>query len=72
MLGNLRKGDSVITGGGLYGRITGISDDVINLDLGNNMEVKVHRGYISTVVKNDTTETDKKDRKGKQAPKKSE
>lgn len=49
MLESLQKGDYVITGGGLYGRISSISDeDVITLDLGNNMEVKVNRNYISS------------------------
>ncbi len=66
MLGNLKRGDSVITGGGLYGRITSISDDIVSLDLGNNMEVKVHRGYISSITNTDVTESDKKDKKSKQ------
>jgi preprotein translocase subunit YajC len=70
MLGNLQRGDSVITGGGLYGRITGISDDVISLDIGNNMEVKVHRGYIATVTNTDVTDADRKDRKTKSPQKK--
>ncbi len=50
MLGALKRGDSVITSGGLYGRIKNISEDVLTLDLGNNMEVKVNRAFISTVV----------------------
>ncbi len=49
MLGSLQKGDYVVTGGGLYGRITSISeDDVLTLDLGDNVEVKVNRNYISS------------------------
>jgi preprotein translocase subunit YajC len=50
MLSNLKKGDYVVTGGGLYGRITGVADDVLTVDLGNNMEVKVSRSYISAVT----------------------
>lgn len=50
MLGALKRGDSVITSGGLYGRIKNISEDVLTVDLGNNMEVKVNRAFISTVV----------------------
>jgi preprotein translocase subunit YajC len=63
MLQNLKRGDSVITGGGLYGRITSLSDDVLTLDLGNNMEVKVNRGYISTITDRKAVDSDKK--KGK-------
>ena len=49
MLNSLQKGDYVVTGGGLYGRITAVSEDeVMTLDLGNNLEVKVNRNYISS------------------------
>jgi preprotein translocase subunit YajC len=49
MLSSLQKGDYVVTGGGLYGRITAISDDdVLTVDLGDNVEVKVNRNYISS------------------------
>ena len=65
MLGNLKRGDSVISAGGLYGRITAIDQDVLTLDLGHNMEVKVNRNYISTVTSQQQTEPEKKDKKGK-------
>ncbi len=64
MLSNLKKGDYVVTGGGLYGRITGVSEDVLTLDLGNNMEVKVNRSYISAVTdKKVVSSSGKKERK---------
>jgi len=63
MLNNLKKGDSVITGGGLYGRIKNISDDMITLDLGNNMEVKVNRSYISQVTADTVVDSDKEEKK---------
>lgn len=65
MLSNLRKGDSVITGGGLYGRIIAMSDEVLTLDLGNNQEVKVNRNYISSVSDKKVVESGKKERKNK-------
>ena len=65
MLGNLKRGDSVISAGGLYGRITAIDQDVLTLDLGQNMEVKVNRNYISTVTSQKQVEPEKKDKKGK-------
>lgn len=63
MLGNLKKGDKVITGGGLYGRITAISDDVISLDLGSNLQVKVNRGYISALTDKKVVTEGKKEKK---------
>jgi preprotein translocase subunit YajC len=48
LLGNLRKGDQVITAGGLYGRITGITDTVVTLEITEKVRVKVARTQISS------------------------
>ncbi|MBW1860441.1 MAG: preprotein translocase subunit YajC [Deltaproteobacteria bacterium] len=47
MLGNLKKGDRVITSGGLHGRITGITDTVATLEIAEKVRVKVARGNIA-------------------------
>jgi preprotein translocase subunit YajC len=48
VLANLRKGDQVITAGGLYGRITGLTDTVVTLEIAEKLRVKVARSQIST------------------------
>lgn len=45
-LANLKKGDEVITGGGLHGKITGLTDTVVTLEVADNVRVKVARQYI--------------------------
>ncbi|MBU0965423.1 MAG: preprotein translocase subunit YajC [Proteobacteria bacterium] len=45
-LSNLKKGDEVVTGGGLHGKITGITDSVVTLEIADNVRVKVARQYI--------------------------
>jgi preprotein translocase subunit YajC len=45
-LKNLKKGDEVITGGGLHGKITGLTDSVVTLEIADNVRVKVARQYI--------------------------
>ncbi len=65
MLNNLRKGDIVITGGGLYGRILDIDGDMLELDVGtgekgNKVVVKVNKNYISTLVSNRGSNPSKK------------
>ena len=47
MIGNLKKGDRVITTGGLYGRITGITDTVVTLEISEKVRVKVARGNVA-------------------------
>ncbi len=45
-LANLKKGDQVVTSGGLHGEITGITDTVVTLEIADNLRVKVARPYI--------------------------
>ena len=47
MLGNLRKGDTVLTSGGVFGRITGISDQIVVLEIAPQVRIKVNRAAIS-------------------------
>ena len=78
MLGNLKKGDRVITGGGLYGRIVAASEEVLTIEIADNVQVKMNRNYISTLVeaKSAAKEVDKsggkKPAKGKAQPEQSE
>jgi preprotein translocase subunit YajC len=48
---NLKKGDKVVTSGGLYGTITGITDDTVTLEIADKIRVKVLKGAIANIVK---------------------
>ncbi len=58
LLANLKVGDSVLTSGGIYGRITGIRDDIITIEISDKVRVKVNRGHIAGVVKQDITKSE--------------
>ena len=45
-LSNLKKGDGVVTTGGLHGEITGITETVVTLEIAENLRVKVSRQHI--------------------------
>jgi preprotein translocase subunit YajC len=45
-LANLKKGDTVVTSGGLYGEITGLTDTVVTLEIAENLRVKISRQHI--------------------------
>jgi len=50
LIKNTRKGDSVITTGGLIGKVTRVVDDAeIELEIAPNVKVRVSRAMISTV-----------------------
>ena len=46
-LGDLKKGNKVITKGGIYGEITSISDAVLTLEIAENIQIKVDRSSIA-------------------------
>ncbi len=50
MLANLRKGDNVLTSGGLYGKITGLTDAVVVVEIAPQVRVKVARGHVAAVT----------------------
>ena len=53
MIKAIEKGDNVITSGGLHGKVTGVTDDVLTLDIGGvkgeRIKVKVARARIENV-----------------------
>ena len=50
LLGALKKGDRVISSGGLHGVVTGLTDDVVTMEVAPKVRVKVSRGSISAVT----------------------
>ena len=58
LLENLKTGDHVLTGGGIYGRITGIKDNIVTVEISDKVRVKVNRGNIGTIVKPDVMRTE--------------
>ena len=55
MLNSVERGDSVVTAGGLHGKVTGVTDDILTVEIaalkGERVRVKVARGRIETVDK---------------------
>jgi len=50
MISSLKKGDRVMTTGGIYGTIQGVEAEVVYLKIAENVKVKVARSAISGVV----------------------
>ncbi|MFC1857704.1 preprotein translocase subunit YajC [Thermodesulfobacteriota bacterium] len=51
MLNNLKKGDSIITGGGIHGRITGVKGDtILVVEIADKVRVKVNRNNVAGLV----------------------
>jgi preprotein translocase subunit YajC len=50
MLSTLKKGDRVVTSGGIYGTIQGVEADVVYLKIAENVKVRVARSAITGVL----------------------
>jgi preprotein translocase subunit YajC len=50
MRDNLAHGDMVITVGGIHGKITGLTDTVVTLEVSDKVRIKVSRDYIGMVT----------------------
>ena len=47
---SLNHGDMVITVGGIHGKITGLTDTIVTLEIAEKVRIKVSREYIGTVT----------------------
>ncbi|MFF0827307.1 preprotein translocase subunit YajC [Brevibacillus sp. NPDC003359] len=50
MLGAIKKGDKIVTIGGVHGTIQDLSDDTVTLRIAHNVNVTFDRGAINSVV----------------------
>jgi len=53
MLASVRKGDRIVTAGGLHGVITGVADDIVTMEIAPKIRVKVSRGSVAGILKRD-------------------
>lgn len=50
MIASIRRGDTVVTSGGLIGKVAKVIDDrEVSIDLGEGVKVRIVRGMISEV-----------------------
>jgi preprotein translocase subunit YajC len=71
MLGAIRRGDKVVTGGGIFGTVTKvIDDDDVTVEIADGVKVRVQRSLVSAVMSKTepvSGDKDKKDKKDKKA-----
>ncbi len=49
MLKNVNKGNQVVTVGGIYGKVVGVADDILTVEIADNVKIKVDRSGIQSV-----------------------
>lgn len=46
-LANLKRGDYILTGGGIYGRITEARGDRLSVEIGKDLVIEINRSYVA-------------------------
>ncbi len=49
MIRNLKKGDRIIISGGIQGRITGLNESTLTVEIADKVRVKVARGSVTLI-----------------------
>jgi len=50
MITHLKKGDRIVTSGGLHGRITAVSETTMTVEIAEKVRVKIARGNVSQLA----------------------
>lgn len=56
LIAALKEDDEVVTAGGVLGRITGVSEHYVVLQIGENTEIKIQKASVAQVVPKGTIE----------------
>ena len=49
LLERIKKGDSVITAGGVHGKVVSVEEGIVGLEIATGVVIKISKPYIATV-----------------------
>jgi len=50
LVAGISKGDEVVTNGGILGKITDVSEQYVTLEVADNVEMKIQKSAVATVL----------------------
>lgn len=53
MLSALKQGDEILTASGILGKVSGITDHVVTVEVANNVKIKMLKSQVSRVIQGD-------------------
>ena len=63
MIENLKKGNRVVTSGGIFGTIISLDDTTIGLEIAENVKIKVSRPNIAGLITDNDAQAKSKEKK---------
>ncbi len=65
MVNNLKKGDRVITSGGVHGTITSLGDTTVSIEIAENVKIKINRSNVAGLSQGTSAAPPQKSKKNK-------
>ena len=65
MINNLKKGDRIITSGGVHGTIMSLGDTTVSLEIAENIKIKINRGNVAGLMQKPSSAPSKKEKNNK-------
>jgi preprotein translocase subunit YajC len=59
MIAALKNGDRVVTNGGIYGTVVGVSDDIVQLRIADHVKIQVAKSAIARLASDPTAQPSK-------------
>lgn len=50
MIGNLKKGQRIVTSGGIYGTIVTVDDTTLGVEIAEKVKIKISRGNVAALI----------------------
>lgn len=50
MLASIQKGDVIFTAGGIHGKVTGLTETTITMEIADRVRIKINRGSIGGLI----------------------
>jgi preprotein translocase subunit YajC len=75
MLSSVKRGDRIVTGGGIVGRVARVEDDELVVEIASDVKVRLKRGHVSELISRAepaSAESEDEGRRSKKRGKKSE
>ncbi len=60
MMKNIKRGDKVMTAGGIHGKVVNAEEDVLTVEIAKGVNVQIARANISALINQDKAETKQK------------
>jgi preprotein translocase subunit YajC len=54
MLEQLKKGDKIVSAGGIYGTIVGVKEHTIIVKIADNVKIELNRSSVAKIIASDT------------------